>query len=61
MKFKILIIILILFCYPLISQEKSQDLRVITWEQIHGLDYTILYNLLVNGKQADVQKCILMK
>lgn len=61
MKFKVLIIILILFCYPLISQEKYQGLRVITWEQIHGLDYTILSDdedviiVMIDGKTYIVE------
>lgn len=61
MKFKVLIIILILFCYPLLSQEKYQGLRVTTWEQIHGLDYTILSDdgiviiIIVNGETVIIK------
>lgn len=42
MKFKLLIIITLLLCYPLISQEKYLGLRVVTWEEIQGINYTIL-------------------
>ncbi len=42
MKIKVLIIIVLLFCYPLISQEFYQGFRVVTWEELEGLDYIIL-------------------
>lgn len=42
MKFKLLIIIMLLLCCPLISQELYQGLRVVTWEEVQGIDYITL-------------------
>lgn len=61
MKFKVLIVIIILFCYPLISQEKYQGLTVVTWEKIQNLDYTILSDdedviiVMIDGKTYIVE------
>ncbi|MBI9030520.1 hypothetical protein JEZ13_00755 [bacterium] len=42
MKIKILIIIVFLFCYPLLSQEQYLGYRIVTWEEINGYDYVVL-------------------
>jgi hypothetical protein len=61
MKIKVLIIIVLLFCYPLISQEFYKGFRVVTWEELEGLDYIILSEdddatiIIINGETV----CIL--
>lgn len=56
MKLKIIFLIIILFCYPLVSQENYKGFRIITWEQIQGQDFTILSDgdnitvIIVNGQ-----------
>jgi hypothetical protein len=62
MKFKLLIIIMLLLCCPLISQELYQGLRVVTWEEVQGTDYIILSDdgevvtLEVNGETVVIEK-----
>lgn len=62
MKSKLLIIIVFLFCYPLISQENNQNLMIVTWEDIQVLDFTILSEnsmetiIIVNGITYIVKK-----
>ncbi len=42
MKFKLIFLIIIFFCCSIFSQENYEGLRVVTWEEIQGLEYTIL-------------------
>ncbi len=62
MKFKLLIIIVLLLCYPLISQENYQIYRIVTWEDVQGRDYTILSDdgvitiIIVNGETVIIKK-----
>ncbi len=62
MKFKLIFLIIILFCCPIFSQENYEGLRVVTWEEIQGLDYTILSDegdliiIIVDGETVIIDK-----
>lgn len=62
MKFKLIFLIIILFCCPIFSQENYEGLRVVTWEEIQGLDFTILSDdgdftvITVNGETVIIDK-----
>lgn len=62
MKLKLIFLIIILFCCPIFSQENYEGLRVVTWEEIQGLEYTVVSDdddytvIIVNGETVIIDK-----
>ena len=62
MKFKLIFLIIILFCCPIFSQGNCAGLRVVTWEEMQGSDFTILSDdgdftvIIVNGETVIIDK-----
>ncbi|MFA7057333.1 MAG: hypothetical protein WC155_07220 [Candidatus Cloacimonadales bacterium] len=61
MKLKLILLIMILICGRLMSQEKYENLRVVTWIEIIDQDYTILLEegditvLIINNETVVIE------
>lgn len=59
--YRLVLIIMILSCGRLISQENYKNFRVVTWIEIQDLDYTVISKegditvLMINGEMVIVK------